>query len=114
MAYFPSLEDGGATARRRCHRVIERLGAKSRRHEAHVPHDPALAIRFEGVIRGNVKKPTSTRGSQSTDARRPITAYDVTDLAGVSQSAVRRAFTPGASVAATTKSRIMEAARQLN
>lgn len=61
-----------------------------------------------------MKKTIAIRRSPATDAKRPITAYDVAELAGVSQSAVSRAFTPGASVAATTKSKIMEAARQLN
>lgn len=39
-----------------------------------------------------------------------ITAYDVAREAGVSQSAVSRAFTPGASVAPGTRRRIMAAA----
>jgi DNA-binding LacI/PurR family transcriptional regulator len=44
---------------------------------------------------------------------RPATAKDVARLAGVSQSAVSRAFTPGASVAQDTKERIAVAAREL-
>jgi len=51
---------------------------------------------------------------QAQDRQRPITAYDVADLAGVSQSAVSRAFTPGASVSEMTRMKVMEAARQLN
>ncbi len=41
------------------------------------------------------------------------TSYDVARTAGVSQSAVSRAFKPGASVAPKTRERIMEAARAL-
>lgn len=44
---------------------------------------------------------------------RPATATDVARLAGVSQSAVSRAFTPGASVANETRERINVAAREL-
>jgi DNA-binding LacI/PurR family transcriptional regulator len=50
---------------------------------------------------------------QAADHRAPITAYDVAALAGVSQSAVSRAFTPGASVSAATRAKIMDAAKQL-
>jgi len=45
--------------------------------------------------------------------QRAPTESDVAELAGVSQSAVSRAFTPGASVAATTRKRILEAAEAL-
>jgi DNA-binding LacI/PurR family transcriptional regulator len=41
------------------------------------------------------------------------TESDVAELAGVSQSAVSRAFTPGASVAAATRKKILDAARSL-
>lgn len=47
------------------------------------------------------------------DARRPVTATDVARRAGVSQSAVSRAFTPGASIAEETRLRVQEAARAL-
>jgi DNA-binding LacI/PurR family transcriptional regulator len=43
----------------------------------------------------------------------PATAHDVARVAGVSQSAVSRAFTPGGSVAPDTRLKIIEAARQL-
>ncbi|KRA99824.1 hypothetical protein ASD83_04815 [Devosia sp. Root685] len=46
-------------------------------------------------------------------ATRATTAQDVADLAGVSISAVSRAFTPGASVSKQTRSRVMEAAEKL-
>ena len=45
--------------------------------------------------------------------RRAPTESDVAELAGVSQSAVSRAFTPGASVAEATRTRILEAAQTL-
>ena len=41
------------------------------------------------------------------------TSYDVAELAGVSQSAVSRAFRKGASVAPKTREKIMRAAKQL-
>src|ERR1700677_1494734 len=42
------------------------------------------------------------------------TSFDVAALAGVSQSAVSRAFTPGSSIAAETREKVIEAARKLN
>lgn len=50
---------------------------------------------------------------RASTTSRPATANDVARIAGVSQSAVSRAFTPGASIAAETKLRIIEAARTL-
>lgn len=50
-----------------------------------------------------MKKPVLTRA----------TAYDVARLAGVSQSAVSRAFTPGASVSEKMRVKIMQAAEML-
>lgn len=44
---------------------------------------------------------------------RPVTSYDVAKHAGVSQSAVSRCFTPGASVAKSTRSKIMKAVEAL-
>jgi DNA-binding LacI/PurR family transcriptional regulator len=49
----------------------------------------------------------SLRGS------RHVTATDVARLAGVSQSAVSRAFTPGASIAAATRLKVVAAAQRL-
>lgn len=46
-------------------------------------------------------------------ARRAPTESDVARLAGVSQSAVSRAFTPGASVAEATREKILQAAQAL-
>ncbi|NWD04162.1 LacI family DNA-binding transcriptional regulator [Pseudomonas gingeri] len=45
--------------------------------------------------------------------RHPITAHDVARLAGVSQSAVSRTFTKGASVSAKTRQKVEEAASTL-
>lgn len=42
------------------------------------------------------------------------TSFDVAALAGVSQSAVSRAFTPGSSIVEEKRQRIVEAARKLN
>lgn len=45
--------------------------------------------------------------------RKSATSYDVARLAGVSQSAVSRAFSEGAPIAAATRARVFEAAREL-
>ena len=44
----------------------------------------------------------------------PASSFDVASLAGVSRSAVSRAFTPGASIAEDTRRKVMAAARTLN
>lgn len=46
-------------------------------------------------------------------AKDPVTSADVARLAQVSQSAVSRTFTPGASVSKSTKERVLRAAREL-
>jgi DNA-binding LacI/PurR family transcriptional regulator len=46
--------------------------------------------------------------------RSRATSFDVAALAGVSQSAVSRAFTPGSSIAEEKRKKILEAARKLN
>ena len=43
----------------------------------------------------------------------PPSAHDVARVAGVSQAAVSRAFTPGASIAKDTQERVFRAARSL-
>ncbi|HHB83326.1 MAG TPA: LacI family DNA-binding transcriptional regulator [Devosia sp.] len=48
-----------------------------------------------------------------TKVRRAPTESDVAKLAGVSQSAVSRAYTPGASIAKSTRERILKAAQSL-
>ncbi len=45
--------------------------------------------------------------------RRRVTSTDVAKLAGVSRSAVSRTFTPGASVSAETRDRVLAAATEL-
>lgn len=53
---------------------------------------------------------------QNTSAphlRKSVTSHDVAELAGVSQSAVSRSFTPGASVAEATRIKVMQAAKRL-
>ena len=44
---------------------------------------------------------------------KPVTSVDVARLAAVSQSAVSRSFTPGASVSQETRAKVLEAARML-
>ncbi len=56
---------------------------------------------------------TPPRPVADTMTQQRVTSFDVARLAGVSQSAVSRSFTPGASVAADTRSRVLEAARKL-
>lgn len=46
--------------------------------------------------------------------RKPAVAHDVARLAGVSQSAVSRAFTPGASISPETREKVNKAAAALN
>lgn len=48
-----------------------------------------------------------------TESNAPVTALDVARLAGVSQSAVSRVFTPGASASKRTISKVKAAAEQL-
>lgn len=47
--------------------------------------------------------------SSTTRSGKPVTSYDVARAAGVSQSAVSRCFTPGASVSKATRAKIMKA-----
>ena len=48
-----------------------------------------------------------------TEFQRQPTSFDVARKAGVSRSAVSRAFTPGASIAADTRDKVMQAADAL-
>ena len=57
--------------------------------------------------------PPSAPKSAARPRLRAPTAHDVARLAGVSQSAVSRAFTPGASVSADTRERVSRAAAEL-
>jgi len=45
--------------------------------------------------------------------KNPVTSVDVARLAKVSQSAVSRTFTPGASVSPATRAKVLAAAQQL-
>lgn len=54
-----------------------------------------------------------TRRPPTGEGPRPVTSHDVAELAGVSQSAVSRAFTPGASVSPAMRERIAAAAAAL-
>ena len=49
----------------------------------------------------------------TTSVKTNVTSIDVARLAEVSQSAVSRSFTPGASVSDRTRARVMDAARKL-
>lgn len=51
--------------------------------------------------------------SDATDPPRFVSALEVARRAGVSRSAVSRAFTPGASIAEATRDRVMRAAEEL-
>lgn len=57
---------------------------------------------------------TNSKESETRGASVRTTSFDVAALAGVSQSAVSRAFTPGSSIKETTRQKIIEAARKLN
>lgn len=61
------------------------------------------------------KRPASLARRAGASARRqPATAHDVARMAGVSQSAVSRTFTEGASVSQLTRSKVRSAAQALN
>lgn len=86
--------------------VLVRADGDSRAVKAGVQHSA-----------GRVSGPWARRRAVTTirraQHRRAPTESDVADLAGVSQSAVSRAFTPGASVAEATRKRILQAAQSL-
>jgi len=50
---------------------------------------------------------------QNAGQKKRVTSYDVARVAGVSQSAVSRAFRPGLSVSDKTKAKVMKAAKKL-
>jgi len=50
----------------------------------------------------------------NSNNKKRVTSYDVARVAGVSQSAVSRAFRPGLSVSAKTKDKVMKAAKKLD
>jgi DNA-binding LacI/PurR family transcriptional regulator len=51
--------------------------------------------------------------ARSNNSKKRVTSYDVAREAGVSQSAVSRAFRPGLSVSSKTKAKVMKAAKKL-
>jgi DNA-binding LacI/PurR family transcriptional regulator len=51
---------------------------------------------------------------RTAGAKTRVTSIDVARLAGVSQSAVSRAFTPGTSISEQARAKVLEAARALN
>ena len=55
----------------------------------------------------------TARAKAPASPKHQVTSLDVARLAEVSQSAVSRSFTPGASVAPETRARVLEAARKL-
>ena len=60
-----------------------------------------------------MREPNGKTQTAPATAAKPVTSYDVAALAGVSQSAVSRALTPGGSVSAATRARIMAAVGEL-
>lgn len=56
----------------------------------------------------------STVGVDEKPLRKPITARELAKLMGVSQSAVSRAFTPGTSISAELRERILRAAEEFD
>ncbi len=56
---------------------------------------------------------TATKASAKTSGKASVTSGDVARLANVSQSAVSRTFSPGASVSEHTRQIVLEAAREL-
>jgi DNA-binding LacI/PurR family transcriptional regulator len=51
--------------------------------------------------------------TRNPQGKKRVTSYDVARVAGVSQSAVSRAFRPGLSVSAKTREKVMRAAKKL-
>ena len=62
---------------------------------------------------GAGRRPRASDAGGKTGANRRLTSADVARVAGVSASAVSRAFTPGASVAPAKRAHILRAAREL-
>jgi DNA-binding LacI/PurR family transcriptional regulator len=72
-----------------------------------IRHDSRLIIAMKK------QKSTNSPSPATPNERRLVTAHDVARLAGVSQSAVSRTFTEGASVSEDTREKVMLAAKQL-
>jgi len=76
-------------------------------------------FRWVGICRQQCKQSTLAfvaliSATKMTKRRLQPSAHDVARLAGVSQAAVSRAFTPGASVAKATQDKIFHAANSIN
>lgn len=65
------------------------------------------------AVKRNLMDPGAAMGRMAVMKRPIVTSVDVARLANVSQSAVSRAFTPGASVSAKTRDKVMAAAAEL-
>lgn len=74
-------------------------------------NDRPAAVDGAGPLDHMASMPNSTSGGIT---RGPATSDDVARLAKVSQSAVSRAFTPGASVSEATRQRVLAAAQALS
>lgn len=59
------------------------------------------------------KKKSKNASASSTPPSKGLSQIDVAELAGVSQAAVSRTFTPGASVSEDTRAKVMAAAEEL-
>jgi DNA-binding LacI/PurR family transcriptional regulator len=67
----------------------------------------------DAVLRGGKRVERSMSSGGLASVKTNVTSIDVARLAEVSQSAVSRTFTPGASVSEQTRGKVMEAARKL-
>jgi DNA-binding LacI/PurR family transcriptional regulator len=68
------------------------------------------------AVLGSWKSPVRNKDqlpARAEPERRPATAHEVARLAGVSQSAVSRVFTAGASVSPETRAKVLEASKHL-
>ncbi len=77
----------------------------------------ASAMNFNAmpVFKRSIDSPANSHNENGGAARRkPPTSYDVAKVAGVSQSAVSRAFSQGASISKKTRAAVMEAAGALD
>ncbi|PDQ19633.1 transcriptional regulator [Mesorhizobium sanjuanii] len=73
---------------------------------------------FSSCVSANYWNIAAARGigklrKQNPKASKPVTSRQLAALIGVSQSAVSRAFTPGSSIAAPLRDRILQSAREI-
>jgi len=72
-------------------------------------------VRHSEIVHSNViswQYPPLGKGNEMS--KRSTTSYDIAKEAGVSQSAVSRAFTPGGKIAKKTRQHILEVARKMD